>query len=162
MKKQLSRDSLVQSQAKLVFTTGKMIRDRIFKTQMSGFHANARNKPLKDLSMSQFHMLMLIRSQGTVCVKDLSRYLCVSPPSASAMVERLVDKGLLVRTQSREDRRRVEISLSEKALDIMNEVEQRTFVTFVDLVEKLGPETTAQWCSVLEKIQTILKDHEES
>ena len=152
-----TRDQRVKEQAKLVFTTGKMIRDRIFKVQMAGIHADGRGRHLKDLSMAQMHMLMLIRSRETVSVKDLSRLLFVSPPSASAMVERLVERGFLVRNRSRQDRRRVEISLTGKARTIMNEIEQRAFSTFVDLVEQLGPEATGQWCSVLEKIQAILK-----
>jgi DNA-binding MarR family transcriptional regulator len=162
MKEEPSREALIQAQARLVFTTGKMIRDRVFKTHMSGLRKGSGDGSFRDLSLSQFHMLMMIQGRGTVSVKELSRFLSVSPPSVSAMVERLVDKGLLARNPCSEDRRRVAISLSEKARAVMNEVEQRTFATFVDLVEKLGPETTAQWCDVLEKIQVLLEEDEES
>ncbi len=145
----------ILAQAKLVFTTGKMIRDRIFKTQMAGLKTAGGENAFKDLSMAQFHAMMLIQSRGSVSIKELAGCLYVSSPSASVMVERLVEKGLVKRSRSSEDRRRLEISLSDKAALKMKEMEEETFASFVDLVEKLGPESTEKWCEVLLKIQKI-------
>ena len=36
-------------------------------------------------------------------------------------------------------------------------IEESILLRFVDLVEKLGYETTVMWCDVLEKVKTILE-----
>ncbi|MFO7749929.1 MAG: MarR family transcriptional regulator [Desulfobacteraceae bacterium] len=147
----------ILDQAKLVFTTGKMIRERVFSKHLFKADSRNREKPFQDLTMPQFHVLMLIQHRGKVSVKELARSLLVTPPSASVMVEKLVDKKLLVRTPCLEDRRKVDISLSSEAARKIDEIESITLSAFVELVEELGPETTEKWCEVLEQIQTILK-----
>ncbi|MEA1966647.1 MAG: MarR family transcriptional regulator [Thermodesulfobacteriota bacterium] len=149
------------AQAKLVFTTGKMIRDRVFSTHMSGIGPHKNGIPFNDLTMPQFHTLLLIQDRGSLSVKELAHNLHVTPPSASVMVAKLVDKGLLVRNHSLKDRRKVEITLSKKAAEKIDAIEKITLSSFVDLVEKLGTETTDKWCEVLEKIQNILKKEQE-
>ncbi len=133
-----------------------MIRDRIFKTQTSHLAACGKSEALGDLSVPQFHAIMMVRTLGQASMTDLSDRLGVSPPSASAMVDRLVEKGILTREHSDEDRRKVVVSISPEAMKAIEGVEETILRSFVELVEKIGPETARKWCEVLERVNSVL------
>ncbi|MFH1980662.1 MAG: MarR family transcriptional regulator [Pseudomonadota bacterium] len=151
-------DSITIDQARFVFTTGKMIHDRVFQIQVRQLAGMKKKERFGDLSMAQVNALMIIRTRGPLSLTQLAGQLGVSPPSASAMVERLVEKALVSREQSPEDRRRVVIGISPAALKEIMTIEDVVFQSFVDLVARIGPEAAAQWCAVLEKVRTVLSD----
>jgi DNA-binding MarR family transcriptional regulator len=97
-----------------------------------------------------------------VSVTELAALLGVSPPSVSAMVERLVERGLLTRTPSNRDRRKVVIRVSPEAIENIARVEAIILSSFVELVEAVGAKTTQKWCDVLEKIKTVLENTQPS
>ena len=150
------RENETLEQARYIFSTGKMIRDRIFKTQTSHLAACGKSEALGDLSVPQFHAIMMVRTLGRASMTDLSDLLGVSPPSASAMVDRLVEKGILTREHSDEDRRKVVVSISPEAMKAIEGVEETILRSFVELVEKIGPETARKWCEVLERVKSVL------
>ena len=60
-------------------------------------------------SPAQLHVLGVLRDAGPIAVSTLASRLAISPPSASAMVDRMVDSGLVGRARSEEDRRMVTV-----------------------------------------------------
>jgi DNA-binding MarR family transcriptional regulator len=144
-------------QARYIFTTGKLMRDRIDRFISSHMLTCESCKSFKDLSLSQLHVIMNIRNQGPMTISQIARQMGVSPPSASVMVERLVEKGILIRRQSTEDRRKVVVQISPETTKTSHEIENAILAFFVGMVEKVGPDTTRKWCDVLEKIKTVLE-----
>ncbi|MDQ2961053.1 MAG: MarR family transcriptional regulator [Candidatus Dormibacteraeota bacterium] len=63
-------------------------------------------------SPAQLNVLGVLRELGSATVSRLATQLGISPPSASAIVDRMVDGGLVVRTRNDEDRRMVTVALS--------------------------------------------------
>lgn len=142
-------------QARYIFTTGKLIHDQILKIQSR--HLSCCNAgPLTDLSVAQLHVIRVIRSHGEMAMSELADQVGVSPPSASAMVDRLVEKGVLCREHSTRDRRKVVVRISPEGVRKAEEVEAGILRLFVDLVEKLGPDTAEKWCQVLERVKAVL------
>ncbi len=144
------------AQARYIFTTGKIIRDHIFRVQSSHLAACGKSEALGELSIPQYHTIMVVRMWGQITMTELSAQLGVSPPSASAMVDRLVGKGILIREHSREDRRKVVVRISPEALKDIEGIEDTILRSFVELVEKIGPETARKWCEVLERVKSVL------
>jgi DNA-binding MarR family transcriptional regulator len=147
-----------QALARYIFTTGKQVRDRIFKAQATHLNLLGRQKACGELSMAQFNVVMTVRTLGPLSLNELSDCLMVSAPSTSAMVERLVEKGLLVRRHCETDRRRVEIQVSPEAEKDVKSCEAAILHSFVELVEQIGPETAATWREVLQKVVTVLDE----
>jgi DNA-binding MarR family transcriptional regulator len=139
--------------ASFIFTTGKLIQDRIFSIHASHIAAEGKNARDEELSVSQLHAVKVAHEQGPLTVSELATALGVSPPSASTMVDRLVEKGLLSREPSRKDRRKVLVSVSPEALKRIETIEETILHSFVDLVEKIGPKTAQMWCQVLKKVR---------
>lgn len=143
------------AQARYIFTTGKVIHDQILKIQ-SQYLASTDSGPFKDLSVPQLHVIRLVRTHQELAMSELAELLGVSPPSASSMVDRLVDKGALTREHSTQDRRKVVVRIAPDAIKHAEAVENAIMDLFVGLVEKIGPETTVQWCRVLERIKSVV------
>jgi DNA-binding MarR family transcriptional regulator len=143
--------------ARYIFTNGKLIHDRILKIQNSCMQRsqNERNA-IGELSLNQIHAIKVVHHHGEVHMTELSALLGVSPASASGMVDRLVDKGILIREHSTEDRRRVIVRVSPAAMDQIQQIEEAILQSFNDIVERLGRQTAQEWCHVLGKIKKVL------
>jgi DNA-binding MarR family transcriptional regulator len=145
----------VVEQARYIFRTGKLIHDRIMKIQ-SQYLASNESCPFGDLSIAQLYAIREIRDRGPLTMSELAEILEVSPPSASAMVDRLVEKGLLSREHSTKDRRKVLVRISPDSVKEIEALENNILQLFVQLVNQIGPETTQQWCTVLSCIKQQL------
>ncbi|SHF67934.1 DNA-binding transcriptional regulator, MarR family [Desulfacinum infernum DSM 9756] len=145
-------------QARFIFTTGKLIRDRINRIVAARQAQGGALARFGDISVAQMHALFFIHNAGKMTIKELAETLSVSAPSASTMVDRLVEKGLVVREPDPEDRRRVHVRISPEAGRDMVHLEETILQAFVNLVEELGPETAREWCRILERVHSVLTD----
>ncbi|TCC37438.1 MarR family transcriptional regulator [Kribbella capetownensis] len=66
------------------------------------------------LSVLQIRMLLTLDQHGPLRLSDLAGQLDVSAPSASRIINRLADDGLVLRRTPDHDRRTVELRLSAK------------------------------------------------
>lgn len=78
-----------------------------------------------DISVEQFHILRFIR-RGNCSVSELADARNISRPAISQGVDALVNKGLVTRTQSKEDRRYVELELTPEGNALLDSVFQNT------------------------------------
>jgi len=145
-------------QARYIFTRGKLIHDRVQRIVAEHLASGKGHRKFRDLSVAQLHVFMQVRHRGEVTIKELAKLLGVAPPSASVMVDRMVEKRILVRETSREDRRKVTVSVSPEAMEDIEKTEEAVLRSFVDLVQKVGPETTRKWCEVLGRIKSVLEE----
>lgn len=156
-------DKTIQDQARFIAKAGRKLKDHIFSIQ-SAVHESGGPCKGEELSMAQVQVVMAVRNSEEMTISGLASALNVSPPSASNMVDRLVEKGVLLRERSKQDRRKVVVHLSESAALQAGRMERAVLAAFLDLVEKVGPETAEKWCEVLQRVEQVLvndgKDHE--
>jgi DNA-binding MarR family transcriptional regulator len=72
-----------------------------------------------DLSLNAYMYLKNIHTLGAPSLSELARAMEVSKPSASAMVHKLVNKGLLIISQSPGDKRVTLLGLTEKGVQFI-------------------------------------------
>jgi DNA-binding MarR family transcriptional regulator len=87
---------------------------------------------------------MSIYNRGKASMTELSDLTYVSPPSAFIMVDRLFEKGILVRKRSHKNCRKVMVKISTKPDKGIQQIE-----------EDIGYETVKKWCEVIKKIKTV-------
>jgi len=148
-----------QEQARFIAQTGRKLKEHIFSVQ-SALRGERKSCKGEDLSMAQVQALMTVRASEDMTISQLAAKLQVSPPSASNMVDRLVEKGVLLRERNEQDRRKVVVRLSEEAAIHAESMERAVLAAFLNLVEKVGPETAAKWCEVLECVEQVLANSE--
>jgi DNA-binding MarR family transcriptional regulator len=154
-------DKETLEKARHIFTIGKMIQNQVLRIHADHASDTEKNAKYGELSMSQFHVIMAIQRHGEVTITKLSKILGVSPPSASVMVDRLAERGILTRERSHKDRRKVVVRISPEAVTHIRNFEGMVLDTFVDLVEKIGPDITHKWCEVLDKVKEVLEEKEQ-
>ncbi len=76
-----------------------------------------------DLTMQQLRVLGHVVKQPGITGHELGALLGVSPPTASGLIERLVEKGLVTRADDAEDRRVRRLHPTEAALDVMRDMD---------------------------------------
>lgn len=92
------------------------------------------------LSMSMIGTLFHLRKKGCAGVTDLGDHLGVTSAASSQMLERLVQQGLILRTEDPNDRRVKQIVLTEKGHQVLDEGIRARQGWMDDLVEILSQE----------------------
>jgi DNA-binding MarR family transcriptional regulator len=77
-----------------------------------------------DLTMGQLKTLMALSSHDSMTVSALAEALNVGKPTASLLVDRLVQLGYVARAEDREDRRRTLVTLSATGSDLTRNLRQ--------------------------------------
>ncbi len=150
----------VFEQARYLFDTVRMLQARMCARHSSANGCMGKDGHVQDLTIPQMHMLHKIRELGGATIKDLAESLYVSAPSASAMVERLVEMGVVTREQSRVDRREVVVRVSPAGEHTLEALERHILESFVDILKGIGPDHAQMWCDVYARIREVLSEEQ--
>jgi DNA-binding MarR family transcriptional regulator len=77
-----------------------------------------------DLSMGQLKAMMALATAGGMNVSELAEWLKISKPSASILVDRLVNLGYAQRMEDQDDRRRTLVELTAKGSELVAGVQR--------------------------------------
>ena len=144
-------------QAQYIFTNIKIFRDNFLRTHAGDVTKDMKSDLYGEPTLSQLQVVMIVDEHGPITIKDLAEMLGVSAPSASEMVEKLVEKNILKREHSHEDRRKVIVSVSPGAAKHIEKIKQIHLQAIVEMVEKIGPETASELCKVLDDIKRAVE-----
>lgn len=78
------------------------------------FHAFIRHNRESELSLSQVNALFRLYHHGASSVNDLASHLGITMAAVSQLLDPLIDKRLVLRSENPEDRRKKLIALTEK------------------------------------------------
>lgn len=159
-----SKHEAIREQARALHNTLRLIKNRVIARHSAKIAARAAQVDTgpPDLTLPQMNCLTTIRDHGEVTIKALAEALGISPPSASAMVDRLVEMGAARREQSTTDRREVVVSLSEEGAQGLDAMEENILECIEELLERVGPECARHWCEVYERIREALFEDSEA
>jgi DNA-binding MarR family transcriptional regulator len=105
------------------------IRDNVRKTATDHF----------DITVEQFHVLRLIR-KGVCSVSDLAATKKISRPAISQSVDGLVEKGLILRRPSLEDRRFIGLELTPAGADMLGAIFEKNHEWMRQKMAGLSPD----------------------
>ncbi len=134
------------------------IEATIFRKEKRLQEAASRYGEYGEISLPQVYACMAVHDRGQVSVKDLAEALNVSPPTVSVMTDRLVEKGLFLREQNEQDRRKVLIRLTPMADDMIEEMNGAGLQVFLDIIQRIGPEITNKWIDVVTAIRRVQQE----
>src|ERR1035437_2734020 len=93
---------------------------------MRSIREQMRSGRTDGLSVAQFRLLLFVRRNPGTSLSGLADHLGISLPAASQVVERLVRTGMVSRAQHPQERRRVELRLTEAGAAALAECDTRT------------------------------------
>jgi len=149
---------VVREQARTLHRAIRLIHNRVIRAAMRDLGADSPACP--ELTMAQVNTLMTVSERGTATIKEIASANSVSAPSASAMVDRLVDTGVLTREQSRVDRREVCIQLTPSGRQAIERMEDLLLTGLEDILRQIEPECASKWCEVYEEVCRVLDSEE--
>jgi DNA-binding MarR family transcriptional regulator len=96
-----------------------------------------------DLTLGQMRALVQLHAEGPQTVGGLARSLSVSEPTASQMVERLVQRGLAERNADPADRRRAVVTLTEHSSHAFEVIRTDSACAVDDWLARMGTDELA-------------------
>lgn len=122
--------------------------------------------PAPGLSRTETGILLGIeRSQYSgkpLRISDLSHLMRVSSPTITQHINSLESLGLVDRTQAKEDKRAVNLSLTDQGKDILNKHREVIDKSFTGLTEYLGEGESEQLISLLAKATDFFIEKEKT
>jgi len=109
-----------------------------------------------DLTLPQYNILRILRGQHPApSTNNLIKERIIHRNSdVTRIIDRLISKGLVERTGCCDDRRKVDILISQEGLRILNEIDNRIDV-IENLLSGLDSSEIATFNSLLDKIRTV-------
>ncbi len=119
------------------------------------YHTNAALKPL-GLSSQQFNILRILRGQKgkPIGVKDIAERMIDKMSNASRLVEKLRTKNLVRRSECSQDRRKVEIVITEEGLDVIAKASSIMDQATNERLHHISEEEAKMINSLLDKINS--------
>jgi DNA-binding MarR family transcriptional regulator len=112
------------------------------------------------ISPEQVSLLVAIKYTPGIGVRELASKERVSPPALSNHVDRLERDGLVSRTPSASDRRRVGIALTEEGQRVLRRVRSRRTAWLATRLGSLSPEELDAVEAAVEPLWQLLHEDE--
>ncbi len=93
-----------------------------------------------NLTIAQLKSLFFIAAREKTNFKKLAEALNVTPPNVTGIVDRLVEQGLVSRTENPEDRRIMLLQITDKGRDLLNNLRERRVNAMTKILGNLNLE----------------------
>lgn len=107
----------------------------------------------EDISTQQYNCIRILqRAKKPISTRHLKDYLLQKNSDVSRLIERLVNKGLVETATNQEDQRKLDITLTEKAKQILSRLELK-FEELWAIMKNLTPAEQTQLNFLLDKMR---------
>ena len=113
----------------------------------------------RDITTTQLLVLECLSSCGHCKMHTLVDALKVKFSGVTALIDRLVKTGLVIREHGKEDRRTVFVSLSAKGKKVLQEVNQQRRKAFIQVFSRISAHEREKYLTILEKIVESFSYH---
>ncbi len=105
---------------------------------MRFIRAEMRRQGANELSVLQFRALGFLNRNPGASLSELAEHLGITRATASAIVERLVRRGLVNRTDDPQERRRLILTLTANGLELLQQARQATYSSVAGVLSELS------------------------
>ncbi|MBC9813827.1 MarR family transcriptional regulator [Crocinitomicaceae bacterium CZZ-1] len=128
----------------------------------SNFLSNYQNSFMArfDISMPQFNILRILRgAKEALSVHTVKDRMIEKSPNTTRLMDKLIDKGLIDRIRCEEDRRVVYVSITEKGLELLAQIDVDFEKTSL-FPQSLTDEEANTLSDLLDKIRSEFEEKE--
>jgi MarR family transcriptional regulator, 2-MHQ and catechol-resistance regulon repressor len=122
--------------------TSKAIHDRI-KEELA----------INNLSITDFSVLEVLFHKGKQTIQQIGNSILISSGSMTYVIDKLEQKGLVIRCACLEDRRVIHITLTDAGTDLMNKVMPKYNEFINEIFESLTADETEALVQLLKKVR---------
>jgi DNA-binding MarR family transcriptional regulator len=106
-----------------------------------------------NLTLAQLKSLFFIAAKDRTNFKKLAEALGVTPPNVTGIIDRLVEQGLVTRTENPEDRRIMLLQATEKGQELLNNLRERHVAQMSQVLGHLTGEELVLQVKVLKDLK---------
>jgi DNA-binding MarR family transcriptional regulator len=136
-------------------TTSRLI-NLFFMTHRSLHKHMQESKVITSFSFLQFLTMKFVREEGQVRMKDIARFLSITPASATSLINGLVDMGSLERIADKKDRRIIRLRATAGGRKKLKGSEDQAKKELRRIFMKLSVRDRDDLLHILEKLSGIL------
>lgn len=125
---------------------------RIIKSEMTRADAAAP-------SFLHVETLRFIQEKGNPTMRDIAAYLKVTPPTATALIDSLVEDRIVERVTDSEDRRKVRLELSSKGEKLIASFKNHRTAAFARVFATLTASDRREFARILSIITRSHSSH---
>jgi len=109
-----------------------------------------------DLTLSEYVLMDLLRDSVTMKMSEIARKLSVTTSAVTSMVDTMVRARLLRRKRDEQDRRVVQVSLTQQGVGLTDELHRQAFSAFGSIMSDLGTAEQVRWMRVFRKMHSLM------
>ena len=145
-----------------ILDTEQQFTNRIDQVIAKWGQHRGKDDPISELPYNQAQATYNIFRLGPCSLSDVAKTLKISKSSASQMVQRLVEKEMIIRKQDPDNRRKVLIEIEPTVKSLFEEMDEHLQTWMAKIAEQLGQDTVQDWYKIMTKLQLLLKQDAES
>lgn len=127
---------------------------------IKGLH---NHESLIKITKGEFNALIFLNNNGGAMMpKQLASATEVSSARMTAIIRGIEEKGFVKREDVEGDRRKVNIVLTEKGKNLIDDIYNKSVKHMANYLEKLGEEDAEHLVKILKKTKDILADYAEN
>jgi DNA-binding MarR family transcriptional regulator len=111
----------------------------------------------EQLTTDQMYLLRYINKKQRVTSTELADFFCVQKSAVTAMINRLVEKGLIGREQHAADRRVVYLYLTPHGKELSQKLQEKVNKITNAFISKFDPEEIGSFIQTYEKLAKMLR-----
>lgn len=124
------------------------------------FSGSARKARFQDITTGQLKMLRILGHEDNCTMKELAGMADVTMPTATGLVDRMVESGLAVRSDDPSDRRVVRVKLTAKAKALRTRWRQRRVGKIDQVLSGLAAGDQRRFVAAFETIHALLEQQD--
>lgn len=117
-----------------------------------------RQQSLGGLTPSQLSVVSTLDRHGPMHMSELARHERIAKPSATGIVGRLLDKGLIERRPDSADRRSAIVAVTPTASEILDELRRERTAYLSQRIDRLDDEDRIVLERALELLENMIED----
>ncbi|HHM21771.1 MAG TPA: MarR family transcriptional regulator [Bacteroidetes bacterium] len=108
------------------------------------------------LSPQQFNILRILRGMhpGPASIRELTDRMLDKSSNASRLVDKLLPKGLVTKLPSKKDSRRMDVFISPKGMEVLDEASQKVEACINDIFSVLTTSEASLFNDFLDRIRS--------
>jgi DNA-binding MarR family transcriptional regulator len=142
----------------LIAETDGLLKDYITSIVISRITAGMSDNGFMSVNSNHVHAAMILKRMEPCTLKDFAAMLRLSKSSASALVDRMMENGIIRREANPENRREVLLSIDPAFENFEALLRDKLTQWFAGLVSEMGTETFEKWHDVMLSLNKIIQE----
>lgn len=101
-------------------------------------------------------LLLLYRSSETVTAGQISEALHISNARVTALIKKMIDKGLIIKATGAADARVAEIRMTDHGREVIETIQKERRAQLETIIDQIGMERLLEYFNIADQISSIM------